>query len=157
MLHESAAVQETSGLLSPELLSPSEALINRFVAAWNRAAVDDVVALLAPSMVHHTRYADYRLEGTKLCYTILLTVFPDLHFEISDVLVKGDVVVTRLAARATHTGELLGTVPTGKQVSWETVNIARLEDDKIVEQWWNILDEPQLLDELGIVSPLIAC
>src|SRR5262245_48380877 len=37
-----------------------------------------------------------------------LRAFPDLHFEIDQMLASGDYVVTRYTARGTHRGELMG-------------------------------------------------
>ena len=55
---------------------------------------------------------------------------------------EGDLVVTRLTAHGTHTGEYRGLEykdipPTGKQVTWTETSIDRIVDGKIVEAWFN--------------------
>lgn len=85
-----------------------------------------------------------------------MKVFPDIHFDIDDLIVKGD-GITRLTAQGTHAGEMLGIVPPGERVTWSSTVISRVADDKIVEHWWNIFDEQNLMDKLGIVSIMVAC
>jgi predicted ester cyclase len=50
---------------------------------------------------------------------IYSTAFPDMHRELSDLYVDGDVVVVQLTLHGTHLGDLpmgLGTIPaTGKE------------------------------------------
>jgi SnoaL-like polyketide cyclase len=37
--------------------------------------------------------------------------------------------------KATHKGELLGIAPTGRRVRWDEVDVYRLSDGKITEEW----------------------
>jgi predicted ester cyclase len=60
---------------------------------------------------------------------------PDLHAEEQDIVANGDTVVLRFVVEATHKGELLGIAPTGRKVRWDAVDIYRLKDGKITEEW----------------------
>lgn len=50
-------------------------------------------------------------------------------------IAEGDVVVTRVTARGTHSGEFRDIPPTNKMIVIEGVNIDRIADGRIVEHW----------------------
>ena len=81
--------------------------------------------------------------------------FPDIRYEIADVIAEGDKVVVRLVEPATFTGEWLGIPPTGNRVTLRGTSIFRFERGKIVEEWdrW---DTVGLLLELGVGSEGLA-
>src|SRR5688500_439734 len=60
---------------------------------------------------------------------------PDLHAAEQDIVVAGDTVAVRYVVEATHEGNLLGIAPTGRRVRWDAVDVYRLVDGKIVEEW----------------------
>jgi ketosteroid isomerase-like protein len=61
--------------------------------------------------------------------------FPDIHRELFQMYVTGDVVVVELAIRGTHTGELplpSGTLaPTGRAIDVPCCDVFRLEKGKV--------------------------
>jgi predicted ester cyclase len=65
----------------------------------------------------------------------LRNAFPDLRFEIADVVSCDDKVLVRWTAHGTHKGELGGAAPTGKRVSWTGMDLIRLDQGRIVELW----------------------
>jgi steroid delta-isomerase-like uncharacterized protein len=75
---------------------------------------------------------------------------PDLHAEIQDMYASGDLVVTQLTWRATHTGDLFGIPATGNPVVHNGVVVRRLEDGKVVESW-ETFDDFEFLHNLGIL------
>lgn len=75
---------------------------------------------------------------------------PDLHAEIQDMYASGDLVVTQLTWRATHTGDLFGIPATGKPVVHNGVVVRRLENGKVVESW-ETFDDFEFLHNLGIL------
>lgn len=62
-------------------------------------------------------------------------------------------VVTRWTFRGTHTGELMGIAPTGKQVTVTGISIDRVVGGKIVEEW-NEMDDLGMMEQLGVVPPM---
>jgi predicted ester cyclase len=66
----------------------------------------------------------------------LVSAFPDVHRELFDIHVAGDVVVVELAIRGTHKGDLplaSGTLaPTGKTINVPSCDVFRLENGKVV-------------------------
>lgn len=63
------------------------------------------------------------------------TAFPDWRDHIDEIVAEGDLVVLKITARGTHDGPLLGIEPTGESVQWGMIEMVRLADGKITEQW----------------------
>jgi predicted ester cyclase len=78
--------------------------------------------------------------------------FAEHHMRIDHLVVEGDLAAYRIVHRAKHTGEFFGIPPTGKEIRVTEMNIARLEGDKIAEQW-SLWDGLGLLQQLGVVPP----
>ena len=63
------------------------------------------------------------------------TAFPDWQDHIEEIVAEGDLVVIKIAAQGTHLGPLLGIEPTGEAVAWGMIEMVRVADGKITEQW----------------------
>ena len=79
--------------------------------------------------------------------------FPDMHLTAEDMIAEADKVVQRLTARGTHQGELMDIPPTGRQITVTAIEIFRLAEGKIAEQWV-ALDNLGLLQQLGVIPPM---
>ena len=77
------------------------------------------------------------------------TAFPDLHFEIVDLIAEGDKVLTRWVLTGTHQGEFLGVAPSGKAIRVQGMSLDRIEDGWVAEGFdgWDALGMRQ---QLGI-------
>jgi predicted ester cyclase len=60
---------------------------------------------------------------------------PDLNAQEQDIVADRDTVAVRFVVEATHEGELLGIAPTGRPVRWDAVDVYRVRDGKISEEW----------------------
>ena len=60
---------------------------------------------------------------------------PDVHCEVSNVIVDGDDVAWLVTTTGTHTGDSLGFPATGKSFHTVSANIGRLRDGLAVEHW----------------------
>lgn len=81
--------------------------------------------------------------------TELRRAFPDLRVEVEEVTVEGERVAARVRITGTHLGPLLGIPPTGRPICVEGVEILRVRDGRIVEQW-GITDLQTLARQLGL-------
>jgi len=79
-----------------------------------------------------------------------LTAFPDLQVTIPDLIAKGDKVWAYTIMRGTHKGEFMGWKPTGKKIEVEGVEIARLVNGKVVEQW-RVFEALAMLQQLDLL------
>ena len=71
-----------------------------------------------------------------------------LRVSIDQQFGEGDYVATRITLTGTHDGELMGTPPTGKEVSFTGITISRCEGGRIAEEW-EIVDTVSLLAQVG--------
>jgi predicted ester cyclase len=88
-------------------------------------------------------------------YNTFVGSFPDLKFEILQMVVTQDWAAVRGLQTGTHTGTpFLGMVPAaGKKVSWTGTAMFRLnKDGKICERWQD-LDNLKLFQDLGVIPP----
>jgi predicted ester cyclase len=81
-----------------------------------------------------------------------ISAIPDLHATEQDMVAEGDTVVVRLVVEGTHQGNLLGIPATGRRVRWDAVDIYRLSDGKIAEEW-AADDSTAILYEVGAYKP----
>jgi steroid delta-isomerase-like uncharacterized protein len=76
------------------------------------------------------------IENLNALLNVFLGALPDLIAEEQDMIASDDLVVMRLLVTASHKGDLLGIPATGLPVSWNAVDIYRVNDDgKISEEW----------------------
>ena len=76
------------------------------------------------------------IENLNALLNVILGALPDLIAEEQDLIASDDLVVMRLLVTATHIADLLGMPATGLPVSWNAVDIYRVNDDgKISEEW----------------------
>jgi len=64
---------------------------------------------------------------------LLRVGFPDIRWDIIEMVVSGDMVVARFVVSGTHTGEYQGLLPTGIKVKAGGIWMARMKDGKIAE------------------------
>ena len=71
----------------------------------------------------------------------VLAAFPDGQLHIDDQLAEADKVVTRWTFTGTNEGEFFGAPPTGEEIQFSGIDIHRVEDGRIVEEWsaWDAL------------------
>lgn len=87
------------------------------------------------------------------------SAFPDMHRELFEVYVTGDVVVVELALRGTHLGDLRiagGTItPTGKTMDVPCCDVFHLKDGKVAS-FHCYYAASVLLQQLGVAGNLEA-
>jgi steroid delta-isomerase-like uncharacterized protein len=76
--------------------------------------------------------------------------FPDTTMRVTSTIAEGDTIATHWTATGTHTGELMGIAPTGREVTVEGTQIDRIRDGKIVESH-GLFDALGLLQQLGAI------
>ena len=133
----------------------NKALIRRYFEAIDTKNVDIVDEFVAPNFVAHSPFPGTSpdRDGAKQAFNIFLTATPDGYHTVDDLIAEGDKVLARITGYGTHTGELLGIPPTGKQIMATGIAIWRIADGKIVEHWSEV-DTLGLLQQLGVVPAM---
>ncbi|HXZ05639.1 MAG TPA: ester cyclase [Ktedonobacteraceae bacterium] len=133
----------------------NKALLRRlFEEVWNQGNLATVDELLAPDYVLNDPALLVRgPEGFKAYVSAFRSAFPDMYATIEDQIAGEDRVAMRFTVHATHKGEFQGIPPTGKQVTLSGIDIQRIADGKIAENWVN-LDALGLLQQLGVLPPM---
>ncbi|HEX5300867.1 MAG TPA: ester cyclase [Streptosporangiaceae bacterium] len=65
----------------------------------------------------------------------VVAAIPDLHANVQDIFGHGDEVVVRLVVTGTQQGPLLGIPATGRHLEWDAIDLYRLRDGKISQEW----------------------
>lgn len=125
-------------------------MIREFLTAWNRRDMLAMSRFWSPDMVHHTRTGTYGPAEVYSLMTGFMEAFPDLEFQIDNIVAEGDLVATHMTARATQKREFMGIPAAGRRISCSVMGLVRIVDGKIVEHW-NIMDELYLMQQLGLV------
>ncbi len=91
---------------------------------------------------------EYSFERLKPAFMRMRQAFPGLHAAIDDLFGEGD----RVVARVHFYGHLPGEpdAPEGKRRLWTSVDVFRMYDGKVVEQFGS-QDNVRLLRETGVV------
>ena len=79
-----------------------------------------------------------------------LAGFSDARVTVDDQVAEGNMVATRWTGHGTHSGEIAGVAPTGKEVTISGLTISRLENGLVVEEWTN-WDTLGMLMQMGAV------
>ena len=114
----------------------NKALVRRFFEAQEdvgrgKADLDALDEMLAPDFVDHSKLLPDQQpdrEGHKQAAAKLFATFSNIRHLIEDQIAEGDKVMTRLTVRHTHDRkELMGVAPTGREVSFRSIEIHRIE------------------------------
>ncbi len=77
---------------------------------------------------------------------------PDLYAAEQDIVAENDLVTVRLVVKATQKGDLLGVPASGTAIQWNAVDIYRIRDGRISEEW-AADDIAAIMSQLGAFSP----
>ncbi|MDB5183856.1 MAG: hypothetical protein JWO07_537 [Candidatus Saccharibacteria bacterium] len=89
--------------------------------------------------------------GLKAMLEGFIGALPDLHAAEQDIFAQGDKVAVRYVVEATHKGNLFGAPATGRAIRWDAVDIYRITDGKISEEW-AADDSTAILHAIGLYT-----
>ena len=133
----------------------NKSLVRRYIQeVWDRqnpAAVDEFLASNYQRHISPTA-APLNRDGQKQRLAGLRAAFPDIQLTLEEMFAEGDRVAFRSTIRGTHQGVFQGLAPTGRHVTVSLLDMVRVANGKIAEQWGG----PDFLDwlrQLGAVVP----
>ena len=77
------------------------------------------------------------------------SAFPDGKSDIQKITASGDTAIVEFIGRGTHTGDLMGIAPTGRQVSIPVCDILEIRDGKIIAER-EYMDMMHMMQQLGV-------
>lgn len=131
--------------------SDNKLIARRFLEeVVNTGEAQRLPEFLAPEF--SDRYAGFvGIEGAAQHLRTFHHCYPDLQVTVEGQVAEGDIVVTWFTMRGTHSGEWGGIKPTNKVLTLRAVNIQRIENGRIVEQWGGANTFEALL-EIGAIG-----
>ena len=104
--------------------------------ALNHGNIGLIDTLFSSSFIDHsTPNQALGTQGVKDYFVQVREGFPDMYVTIDDLIVEENTVVVRTTWRGTHQGVYEGTEPTGKGTIRTLIQIFRITDNKISEEW----------------------
>jgi len=132
-------------------------LIRRlFDDVWNKGNLDICDEVYAANCSFHD--PSFPVQGVaefKQRTRELREAQPDVHVDVHDVLVDGDLSASRWTMGGTARGEFRGLPATGKSYVMTGTTVGKWEGDRIVEVWANY-DMLGALQQLGIIPEMAA-
>ena len=133
----------------------NKAIVRGIIEDFNHGHLDSVVELSAPDLINHSAPPGVppTREGWKQLLAMFKTGFPDIHFQIEQLIAEGDLVMVRFTGHGTHQGELMGIPATGREVAFSGVVILRFANGKMVERWEQF-DMMGMMTQIGAIPAL---
>jgi predicted ester cyclase len=104
--------------------------------------------LITDNWIEHQDNLKGGKEVLKKAILGLERAFSDRKYTLINYSVNGDIVWVHYKFSGTHTGPFMGYEPTGKEIVIDVMDIARIENDRLVEHW-GIPDRFALVTQLG--------
>jgi predicted ester cyclase len=75
------------------------------------------------------------VEGVRQFVTAVRAGISNLRVEVEHLIAEGELVSSVVTLRGTHTGDLMGLPPSGKDVTMRIADVVRIQGGKVVERW----------------------
>lgn len=109
---------------SPRELEEIRELWKRHSIAEDERDLPGLISTLTPDCVYELAQTGHRWEGhdgAARFYMELLSAFPDIHFDLTDIVIGPQGVCEEADVTGTHRGEWLGVSATGQRLAWKVV------------------------------------
>ena len=123
------------------------ALLDRYIAAVNAHDLATFPAIFTENYIQHSGRSPSGLAAQTANFTQILKTWPDIQMQVEDRIIGDDKIVARVTFAATHSQTALGVAPTGRKITFRTIDIWRVEGGKLAEHW-DLVDTAGLLKQL---------
>ena len=106
----------------------NKVLFRHAVDLWAAGDTSELEEVVAPDYIGHTSAGDRDIQGLRQRIEAFHRLYSNISFHIEDQMADGDKVATRLSADVTMR-------ESGKSARLMGINISRIADGKIVEEW----------------------
>ena len=119
-------------------LEENKRLVRAFIeTAFNQHRADKAADYMTPDIKWHGGTLG-TVEGRDNFAGLIgaiVAALPDLRNVEQDIIAERDIVSVRAVVEGTHKGDLLGIPASGRPVRWDAVDVYRVADGKIAEEW----------------------
>jgi len=120
----------------------------------NKGNMDAIDELMAEDFVDHGPMGDmHGRDAFRGQVSAFRAAVSDLHCEVENLIVEGDIAGWVVRTTGTHTGDQLGFPATNKSFETLSANIGRMRDGQAVEHWAEQGMFPMLM-QLGVLPPM---
>lgn len=133
-------------------MADNKSIVQRLIdEVWNGKNREAIGEIYSEEIVVHSSDGEMQgIDGYRELFDRYMTAFPDSEITVEGMVSEGDSVATAYSFSGTHEGDLMGTAPTGRQVTVKGTAIARIADGKIVEER-TIWDTGSMMQQLGLI------
>jgi steroid delta-isomerase-like uncharacterized protein len=124
------------------------ALLDKYAVAVNAHDTSSFAEIHTDSYIQHSGRSPSGLAAQIENFQRIFSVMPDLRMKVEDRIIAGDRVVARNTFSATHDHTVRGIPPTGKALTFRTIDIWRVENGKFAEHW-DLTDTAEVLRQLS--------
>jgi steroid delta-isomerase-like uncharacterized protein len=126
-----------------------------FYAAMDNRDLDDVLSRIDENVVDHQIPPDMPegKAGAAAIFGMMFSAVPDGKNEIIETVVSGDQIAIRSRWTGTQTGDMFGMPATGKSFAVESIDVVKVNDDKITTEHWGVTDVMGMMMQTGLVQP----
>jgi predicted ester cyclase len=137
-------------LLKKQIMESSKLQVLRQIVekGFGNADLHVIDKLIKDDWIEHQVNLKGGKEVLNKAILSLERAFSNRKYTLANYSVNGDIVWVHYKFSGKHTGSFMGYEPTGKEIVIDVMDIARIENDQLVEHW-GIPDRFALLIQLG--------
>lgn len=151
---DSGATIRSTASLGRGAMDGKELVRRIFDEIVNKGRVDAADELMAEDFVDHGPMGDVPgRDGFKQVVGQYLAAMSDLHCEVDNLVMEGDLVGWTVRTTGTHTGDGLGFPATNRSFDTVSANLGRFRNGQAVEHWSEQGMFPMLM-QLGVLPPM---
>jgi predicted ester cyclase len=108
--------------VTPELYRDVRELYKKHPVAEDARDLNGLISTLTPDCVYELVQTGHRWEGhdgAQRFYTELLTAFPDIRFDLTDIVIGPQGVYEEADVTGTHKSAWLSFPPSGERLAWK--------------------------------------
>lgn len=122
---------------------------------FQKRNVDAIDQLLTDDFVEHTPAPGQATDrkGAKEFMGMMMNAFPDLEYRMEMQIAEGDTVSSVGTLTGTHREAFMGVPATGKKISVQMMDTAKVRNGKFAEHW-GLADMASMMAQLGVPTPM---
>jgi steroid delta-isomerase-like uncharacterized protein len=126
----------------------NKALVEQYFTAIEEGDLTALDAVVALDYQDHASGRQPGRRALKAAAQTLRAAFPDMTSTVTHMLAESDLIAVRNRVTGTQHGPLGELPATGHRVDFTSLQLFRVEDERIVEHW-EIFDEATLAQQLS--------